>query len=198
VPAVAWTGALVAVAWPLPMSARTDVVARVTLTDVPTDAGRQALVSLAVDPPSAVRDPEWFTVTAWQGAAEGDGGLVIAPLRDQGGGRWATDRPVPLHDQWKALVRWQSGDSIQVVPLYLPEDPAIPAAGVDAPAQFERSFVPDKDVLQREAIGGTPGLQRLAYALLALIGITWLASIGLGLRRVGRRQPGKPLVAAQG
>ena len=47
-------------------------------------------------------------------------------------------------------------------------------------------FVRDKKVLQREAVGGSLGLQRTAYALVALLGVAWVASLGWGLTRLAR------------
>jgi hypothetical protein len=68
----------------------------------------------------------------------------------------------------------------------MPADPAIPAKAVPAASQFTRYFVADKKVLQREAVGGSNTLQRIAYGLLALIGLVWVAGIALGMRRLDR------------
>jgi hypothetical protein len=75
---------------------------------------------------------------------------------------------------------------LQALPVYMPADPAIPAKAVPAATHFTRSFVADKKVLQREAVGGSDTLQRIAYALLALIGLVWIAGIALGMRRLDR------------
>ena len=69
--------------------------------------------------------------------------------------------------------------------------------GLDATAwsRFTRSFEPDKKILQREAVGGSPLLERLAYAAVAVLAAIWLASLGWGLRRLdldGRRAEAAP------
>jgi len=96
---------------------------------------------------------------------------------------------VPVYGQWKTLLRLGTVGSLQAVPVYLPADPAIPAKGVKASPTFTRSFVADKKVLQREAVGGSVNLQRAAYAALGLIGIIWIAAVAFGLRRLDRVRP---------
>jgi hypothetical protein len=88
-------------------------------------------------------------------------------------------------------LRLHDGRSIQAVPIYLPPDPAIPATEVPPFRDMTRPFEPDKRILQREAVGGSPGLQRAAYAVLGAIGVIWIASLGWGLRRMDR-SPGRP------
>jgi hypothetical protein len=68
----------------------------------------------------------------------------------------------------------------------MPADPAIPAKAVKASPSFTRSFVADKKVLQREAVGGSVTLERIAYALLGLIALIWIAAVSFGLRRLDR------------
>ena len=41
---------------------------------------------MKVDPPDAASGADWFTVTAWHGARQGDGGLVIRTLHRTGPG----------------------------------------------------------------------------------------------------------------
>jgi hypothetical protein len=55
-----------------------------------------------------------------------------------------------------------------------------------------RPFVADKAVLQREAVGGSVGLQRLAYALLLAVAAAWLCTLGWGLRRLLRAPAPSP------
>jgi hypothetical protein len=74
---------------------------------------------------------------------------------------------------------------------------------VPAEGQFTRPFVADKQVLQREAVGGSLGLQRTAYAILAVLAGCWIASLAWGLRRLdraaarGRRPSARPGPVAQ-
>ena len=58
---------------------------------------------------------------------------------------------MPVHGDWKTLVRLHDGRSLTAVPIYLPADPAIPAPGVPAQPHFDRTFVSDHRILQREA-----------------------------------------------
>ena len=75
------------------------------------------------------------------------------------------------------------------MPVYLPADPAIPAAGVGPILHFTAHFLPDKQVLQREAVGGSITLQRLAYGLALALGVVWIASLAWGLRRLDTQEP---------
>ena len=188
----AWVVAFVCVAVPLPTTTAANVSAAITLRPVDAGPGRHVLVSLRTTPANAAAHADWFTVTAWQGERKGRGGLVIAPLHQMPDGTYASRTPIPVFGTWKALVRLHRGDALSTLPLYLPADPAIPAAAVDANPTMTRSFLRDKKVLQREAIGGSPALQRAAYAVLAILAACWIASLAWGLRRLegGRRRPG--------
>jgi hypothetical protein len=191
VAAVAWLACLAAVALPAPMTVR-PATASVTMHE---EAGPAvASADVKVDPPDAAAHADWFTVTAWQGARHGDGGLVIRTLHRTGPGVYRTDGTFPVYGQWKALLRLAKGSSVEVAPIYLPADPAIPAAGVDASLSFTRPFAADKKVLQREAVGGSLGLERGAYGVLAVLAMVWIGSLGWGLRRldpsVARRSRG--------
>ena len=187
----AWAFALFAIALPLPTTAHTEYRAHIALDPFHGPAGRWASASVRLVPSDAAVDANWFNVTAWQGAAGGSGGLVLAPLRPVGDGEYRTVRPFPIHGAWKTLLRLHDGRSIQAVPIYLPPDPAIPATEVPPFRDMTRPFEPDKRILQREAVGGSPGLQRAAYAVLGAIGVIWIASLGWGLRRMDR-SPGRP------
>jgi hypothetical protein len=180
VAAVAWLGALAAVAIPAPMTAA-KATASVALT--PTRPG-YATAEVRVQPAQAARHADWLTVTAWQGARRTDGGLVITPLHQVAPDVYRTGRDFPVYGEWKALLRLAKGTSVEVVPVYLPADPAIPAAGVAASPSFQRPFVADKKVLQREAVGGSIALQRTAYSILALLALVWVGALGWGLRRL--------------
>jgi hypothetical protein len=157
----------------------------------PADDGVRAAVQLTeagpgtvsadvrLSPGDAARDAEWLTVTAWQG-----GGLVVDRLREVGPGRYRTTQPIPVDGTWKALIRLHRGDSLTAVPIYLPADPAIPAEGVPASASFEREFVADHRILQREQKAGAPGLTLLAYAAVVAIALSLLALLAWGLHRL--------------
>jgi hypothetical protein len=92
------------------------------------------------------------------------------------------------------MIRLHSGRSLLAVPVYLPEDPAIPAKAVPASPRFERAFVRDKDVLQREAKPGAPGITIVAYGLVLAIAVALLGFIAWSLARLAgdREEPSAP------
>ncbi|MBL8777507.1 MAG: hypothetical protein JNK12_16310 [Acidimicrobiales bacterium] len=188
--AAAWVGAFVCLALPLPMTVHRDWEAVVTYDEVASPlAERAAVVTVELSPPAAADgadDANWFGVVAWQGSGGGEGGLVMADLEPMGDGVWRTDRPVPLADPWKTMVRLHTGTSLQALPLYLPADEAIPAPAVELASGDAASFLPDKQVLQREARTDNIWLERGAYVLLGAIALWWVAALAWGLRRLDR------------
>jgi hypothetical protein len=171
------------------MAAPDGVRATVELRDLTPAPKRTVEATITVEPPAVAAGPEWFTVTAWQGAGTGDGGLVLDHLRRTGTRTWETTEPIPVHGEWKANLRLQSGRRLAALPIYLPEDRAIPAAEVPAEARFTRTFVADKDLLQREQTGGEPWLEWTAYLTVVTIFALWVGSIAWGLGRLSGRAP---------
>ncbi len=82
-------------------------------------------------------------------------------------------------------MRLHDGRSPRALPIYMPRETAIPAPEIPAEPAFARSFVPDKRILQREAVGSS-ALQLPAYGLLAGVAAVWLATMTWGLTRLGR------------
>jgi hypothetical protein len=188
--AIAAAGALAVLAIPLPMTAHDDWSASVQLTDATPAPHRTVNATIRLHPADAADSAEWFNVISWQG---GDGmfqstveGLDIVSLDEVSPGVYRTARPVPVYGEWKTLLRLHTGDSIQAVPIYMPRDTAIPAPEVPASASFTRHFTADKDILQREATGGSVALQRAAYAGLGVLALIWMGSLAWGLRRLDR------------
>jgi hypothetical protein len=155
--------------------------ADVTLADTESSGGnRMVNATVRLDPPTAADDAEWLTATAWQG-----GGLVVDHLRQMGPGVYRTTRPIPVHGDWKALIRLHDGRSLTAVPVYLPEDPAIPAPKVAAASSFDRTFTSDRRILQREAKDGTsPALTVVAYSAVLGLALAILAALAFGLHRL--------------
>jgi hypothetical protein len=176
--------ALFCIAYPLPMTAHPGQRASVSLRTVHAFPGRTVLATIRLHPADVARNADWFTITSWQGAGSGDGGLVIADMRPVGPGLYRADRPVPADGQWKTLLRLETGRTLEVVSIFMPSDPAIPAPLVPAYPQFTRHFERDKKALQREAVGGSAWLERGAYAAIGLLAVFWLAAFGWGLRRL--------------
>jgi hypothetical protein len=170
--------------------------ARVSLTDVGRGTDRHVSARVELIPRAAADDARWLTVTAWQG-----GGFVLDRLERVAPGVYRTTKPIPVHGEWKALLRLHRGNSLQGVPIYLPRDPAIPAVEVPAERTFVRTFVPDKRLLQREAKDGTsPLLSVAAYGTVLAIALSLLGGIAWGLARLAgagradwRRPPRRPL-----
>jgi hypothetical protein len=193
---LAWAGALAVIAIAMPMSAH-NYKATVTLHDVTNGSPQRAvLATVRLDPPQAADNATWFNLTSWQG---GDGmfqstivGQWVVPLHKVAPGVYESSTPVPVYGKWKTLLRLATVNSLQALPVYMPADPAIPAKGVPATSTFTRTFVPDKQILQREAVGGSVALQRAAYILLGLIGLIWIAGIAFGLRRLDRTADNDP------
>lgn len=170
---------LVCIAYPIPKAENIDARADVTLQNVGTGANREAQATVRILPASAAKDTVWLNATAWQGD-----GLIVNRLKKVGDGVYRTTEPLPLHGDWKSLIRISDGRSLEAVPVYLPADPAIPAPAVAAPAHFERTFVSDKAILQREAKSGKDTLNLIAHLVLALIIGGELAALAWGLTRL--------------
>ena len=133
-------------------------------------------------PADAAENAEWFNATSWQG-----GGSVVSKMREVSPGVYRTTEPIPVYGNWKATLRLHKGDVVAGLPIFLPEDTAIPAKEVPAEAQMTRDFVLDKKNLQREQKKGVPGfLTTLAYLLVLLIVIGITAALAIGLRRMDR------------
>jgi hypothetical protein len=70
----------------------------------------------------------------------------------------------------------------------MPEDDAIPAPEVPAPASFERSFILDKELLQREQKDDVPAaLTTGAYVGVTILTVGLIAILVWGLARIRTR-----------
>jgi hypothetical protein len=182
-------GAVVVAAlwWPLPTNGGGGIRAAVSLRNVDAaPATRTVEATIRLQPPDAADHNDFFTVTAWQGAQWKRQHVVIDPLVRVGNGVWRTTEPIPVHGDWKATIRLHDGRTLAALPIYMPFDPGIPAAEVPATDTFTRTFVADKEVLQREFTGGPGWLQAVAYAGLAAIAAGWIWIIAWGLGRFAR------------
>jgi hypothetical protein len=176
--------------------------ASVTLATVRPAPGREVHATVRLDPPSLARDAEWFYAIAWQGHRR----LVVSPLRRIGHGLYRTTRRLPVYGGWKSGLRLQRGNEMAGVPVYLPEDRAIPAAGVPAPARFDRAFRADRKILQRERKEDVPGwLWSTASSAVLALALGLLGLLGWALARLaacespkgerdaaGAREPARP------
>ncbi len=161
--------------------------ARVVGTIEQTAAGptREGYLTVRVVPASLVKDPNWFNVTSWQGRTH----LRLNRLVQVAPGIWRSERPVPLSGHWKSMIRFHQGRTLAAVPVYLPADRAIPAPEVPASARFDRAFVPDRQVLQRERKRDVPGwLWGTAGAIVLMLSSLLLAALAGGLVRLSRAE----------
>jgi hypothetical protein len=186
--------ALFCLAYPAPTSPPRHAAAGVTLDFVEQEGARAATVTVRPDPPGIARDPLWFDVMSWQGLEWNRGSKRLVELERTGPGEYRTDEAVPVGGQWKTLVRLHNEGYLVALPIYMPRDAAIPADEIPAREQFRREFLPDKELLQREAITTSSALQLGAYGVLAAIALAWLAAFAWGLKRLdeGGQQKGVP------
>jgi hypothetical protein len=178
----AGVGLLASVAYPLPIAEPENVSAQVRLTEVAGAPKRTVDAEVRVSPPDAADGAEWFKSTSWQG-----GSSIVADMREVAPGVYRTTKPMPVYGNWKTTLRLHTGNVVAGLPVFLPEDKAIPAKEVPAEAQMTRDFVLDKKNLQREQKQGVPGyLTTLAYLLVLAIVIGITAALVIGLRRMDR------------
>jgi hypothetical protein len=147
-----------------------------------TDAPRTANITVRLDPANALDDPSWVQITSWQGQ-----GLVVEPLQQTGEGRYRTTKPIPIHDDWKALLRLHDGRMLSAVPIYLPKDPAIPADEVKATDGMTRKAIPEIKILQRELTTSGGGLWLFANLVVLLCTLALITAISWGVARYAQR-----------
>jgi hypothetical protein len=147
-----------------------------------TDEPRTGHLTVRLHPADLVDDPSWVQVTSWQGE-----GLVVTMLERTAQGEYRTTEPVPLHGDWKTLLRIHDGRTLTAVPIYLPADEAIPAAAVPAQDGAVRSTVPEIEILQRELTGSGGGLWLPANLVVLACTLALIAAIGWGVGRYARR-----------
>ena len=169
-----------AVALSLPKPPDEGVRGTVTLRELPSEDGREVAAQVRITPASAAADPEWLTLTAWQG-----GGSVIDSLSEVRPGLYETNEPVPVSGNWKSLIRLHQGRSLIAIPVFLPEDTAIPAKEVPALSSFTREFRSDFEILQREQKDAPGWLTSAAYGIVVLIAFGFLCLLAWGLHRLG-------------
>jgi hypothetical protein len=165
-----------------------DVKASVTLTETAPPPDRTVSATVRLDPPTAADDAGWFNVTSWQGGEP----FVLDELEQVGPGTYRTSEPIPVSGSWKTMLRLHRDDSIVSAPIFLAADPGIPVGEVSAPASFERPFVADKEVLQREQKEDVPtALPPVAYGVVGAIAAALVLIMGWALARLGASVTGE-------
>jgi hypothetical protein len=171
--------------WALHTPAHNGVSATVSTREIDGGAERTVAATVRLDPPDAADDAAWFTATAWQGD-----GLVVDDLERVREGVYRTTEPLPVHGNWKSMIRLHYGDAVDAIPVFMPRDDAIPAAEVPALPRFTREFVQDSVILQREQKATAGWLTAAAYAVVAGIALALLALLAWGLHRLAVTAPG--------
>jgi hypothetical protein len=167
-------------AFPLFTSSLTGIRGSVELTNVTSGPERTVNATVTLSPPDAADGAKWLTATAWQGG----GRLVVDRLERVSEGVYRTTKAIPVHGSWKAMIRIHKGNAISALPIYAPADTAIPVAGVAAPAQFERRFYSDKELLQREARTQEAWITNAGYGVVLGLALLLIAMLAWGIHRI--------------
>ena len=167
---------------------------RATLELTPAGEGRVD-ATVKMQPASAAEDARWLTMTSWQGKQAS----VVQHLERTGPGAYRTVEPVPVDGTWKSILRLHRGDEVLGLPVFLPEDPAIPAKEVPATPTIDRAFVLDKKNLQREQKEGVSAvLTTASYAAVGLLTLGLFIALFWGLRRIRTEIGHDPQPPAEG
>ncbi|HEU4974445.1 MAG TPA: hypothetical protein VFT50_05105 [Baekduia sp.] len=149
---------------------------------------RMVTGTVTLHPRDAADGAAWVTVTSWQ-----DGGLKVDRLRRIREGVYAFRQPAPAYGDWKTVLRVQRDRTIMGVPVYLPEDAAIPAPEVPALSHVTRPFVADHELLQRERKDDVPSwLWTVACSVVLVLALIFFAALSWGVARVARGDGGAP------
>ncbi|MFL5821536.1 MAG: hypothetical protein ACJ76S_12720 [Solirubrobacteraceae bacterium] len=190
------------VVWCLPMPVPSHPPsATLALRNLQGGSGRTVAATIRLHPPNAAEGARWLTVTSWQG-----GGSVVDHLRANAPGVYRTTKPIPVSGlNWKTTLRLARGREVLGLPIYMPNDPAIPAKEIPASPRFTRTFQQDKKLLQREQKPGVSGaLTLIAYLVVLAVALVVLGLLTWGLGRIAaevgspappRRSPGQTRVA---
>jgi hypothetical protein len=171
--------------WGIPISAGDGgTSAQIRLDNVTPPPERTVSATVTLDPPDAAEGARWLNVTSWQGEEKS----VVQQLEEESPGVYRSVEPIPVSGTWKTTVRLHRDDEVLGLPIFMPEDDAIPAPEVPAPASFERSFILDKELLQREQKDDVPAaLTTGAYVGVTILTVGLIAILVWGLARIRTR-----------
>ncbi|MFI5541971.1 hypothetical protein ACIA5H_36975 [Nocardia sp. NPDC051900] len=169
--------------------------ATVALRDVESGpGGRMVLADVRVTPADLVgSDPEWIQILSWQGGIGSDSpgrGLVVDHLQRVGPGHYVSTEPVPAHGSWKTVLRLQDGRVLTAAPIFMAADPGIGVDEVPALASFDRPFIAEITVLQRERSFDYPSWLFGAASLVVLVcSLALVGALSWGAARINDRYP---------
>jgi hypothetical protein len=182
------------VAFAIPANAGDTVRADFQLAETQRNGERAVTGTVTLDPPDAAEGAWWFQATSWQGGEES----IVQQLEPVSAGTYRITEPIPVDGTWKTTLRLHEGRRIAGLPIFMPEDPAIPAEGIPAQPTMSREFVLDKENLQREQKEGVAGwLTLAAYLGVGLISFLLIGVVAWGLTRLERRGGGPPDESAE-
>lgn len=192
--AIGLAGFAAAMAFCLPTHAPASALATVTLDRVPGAGVTTAGATVAFNPASVVSDPDYVQQLSWQGHTRS----VARVMRRVAPGVYRTVTPLALSGTWKSVIGVQQGPTRADVPVYLPADPAIPAALIPAEHRVTRALATESTLMQRERKRDVAGwLWSTATTAVLVIIAVLLAIIGWGLNRVAGRIAQDPPPRAQ-
>lgn len=157
---------------------RSGTAARATIVPFDSRPGSTQL-RVALDPPTAAQDAEWFRVTAFHG-----GTTEQVALRRVGPGRYITERPVPVGGERDATLRLARGRTLASVTVYSPGD----EHGEEPTPLGRRSQRFEAEHALPPVEGWRADLQNAGYAVVAGVALLWLAGVWRGFALLeGRR-----------
>jgi hypothetical protein len=158
------------------------MTATLTNTVVKTDKpGKWVTTSIHLNTNRFDSERKWAVAIAWQ-----DGGFYVNDLKQTGPATFETTEPLPVSGGWKSMVRFHSGTTLMGVPVFEPNDPAIPAPEVPALPIVTRPLEADRIVLQREYKFDSGWLQWFGYLFVFAVAMFLLGMLAWGVQRVSR------------
>ena len=98
-----------------------------------------------------------------------------------------TTKPIPVWGGWKTTLRLQKGRAVLGLPIFMPEDRAIPVKGIPALPQVTHApSARRRSCSSASEAGISPALWTVAYLAVLVLALALLAGIVLGLRRIER------------
>ena len=159
--------------------------ATVSLQEVGMPGKPEVIAKVRLEPANLIDEhPTWVTILSWQG---GGAGVINDQLRRTGPDTWESTKPMPVHGNWKTLLRLQDGRMLAAVPIFLPADPALGAPELPASATFTRDVVPEISILQRERKLDVPAsMWGIANLLVLLCSLGVIAGLCVTTARISR------------